>query len=72
MYAVEFQAQVTDEGSISIPAAYRQQVQGRVRVIILTDTPTSKPSIIRDLLNNPRRVTTFVPFTRDELYNRSL
>ncbi len=72
MYAVEFQAQVTDEGSIAIPAAYRPQVHGRVRVIILTDTPTTKPSIIRDLLDNPRRVAPFAPFTRDELYDRSL
>src|SRR5215210_3711618 len=62
MYAVEFQAQVKDDGSIDIPAAYRPQVQGRVRVIILTDPPTTKPSIIRHLLNNPRRVAPFTPF----------
>ena len=72
MYAVEFQAQVTDDGSIAIPAAYRPQVHGMVRVIILTDAPTTKPSIIRHLLNNPRRVDPFTPFTRDELYDRSL
>ena len=72
MYAVEFQAQVKDDGSIDIPAAYRPQVHGRVRVIILTDPPTTKPSIIRHLLNNPRRVAPFTPYARDEIYDRSL
>lgn len=72
MHAVEFQAHVTDDGSIAIPAAYRPHVQGMVRVIILTDAPATKPSIIRHLLDNPRRVAPFTPFTRDELYNRSL
>jgi hypothetical protein len=71
MYAVEFQAQVKDDGSIDIPAVYRPQVHGRVRVIILTDPPTTTPSIIRHLLNNPRRVAPFAPLTRDELYDRS-
>jgi len=72
MYAVEFQAKVTDDGSITIPVAYRPQVHGTVRVIILTDAPTNRPSIIRQLLNNPRRVAPFTPFQRDELYDRSL
>jgi len=72
MYAVEFQAKVTDDGSIAIPAAYRPQVHGMVRVIILTDAPTAKPSILRQLLNNPRRGAPFTPFTRDELYDRAL
>ena len=72
MYAVEFQTKVKDDGSIDIPAAYRPQVHGMVRVIILTDAPTTKPSIIRQLLNNPRRVDNFTPFKRDELYDRSL
>ena len=72
MQAVEFQAKVKDDGSIDIPAIYRPQVQGIVRVIILTETSVSKPSIIQQLLNNPRRVDTFTPFKRDELYDRSL
>ena len=72
MYAVEFQTKVKDDGSIDIPVAYRSQVHGTVRVIILTDTPMAKPSIIRHLMTNPRRVNTFTPFTRDELYDRSL
>ena len=72
MYAVEFQAKVNDDGSIDTPVAYRPQVHGLVRVIILTDAPTTKPSIIRQLLNNPRRVAPFTPLTRGEIYDRSL
>lgn len=72
MYAVEFQAKVKEDGSIDIPEAYRPQVHGVVRVIILTNAPTTKPSIIRQLLNNPRRVDNFTPFKRDEIYDRSL
>ncbi len=72
MYAVEFHAKVKEDGSIDIPAAYRPQVQGTVRVIILTEEPVNKPSIIRQLLANPRRVENFTPFKRDELYDRSL
>ncbi|MCG8352513.1 MAG: hypothetical protein MI924_32510 [Chloroflexales bacterium] len=72
MYAVEFQAKVKEDGSIDIPAAYRSQVQGTARVIILTDTPTTKPSIIRQLLKNPRRVDNFTPVKRGEIYDRAL
>ena len=72
MYAVEFQTKVKEDGSIDIPAAYRPQVHGTIRVIILTDTPPAKPSIIRELLNNPRRVANFTPFKRDEIYDRDL
>lgn len=71
MHAVEFQAHVNDDGSIDIPEAYRQEVQGRVRVIILTDISTSKPSILHHLLDNPRQVAPFTPLTRDEIYDRS-
>jgi hypothetical protein len=66
MYAVEFQTKVKDDGSIDIPAAGRPQVHGTVRVIILTGASPAKPSIIRGLLNNPRRVANFTPFKRDE------
>jgi len=72
MYAVEFQTTVKDDGSIDIPAAYRAHVKGTIRVIILTEEPTTKPSIIHQLLENPRRVENFTPFKRDEIYDRSL
>jgi len=72
MYAVEFQTTVKDDGSIDIPPAYRSHLKGTIRVIILAEEPTTKPSIIRRLLENPRRVENFTPFRRDEIYNRSL
>ena len=72
MYAVEFQARIKDDGSIDIPAAYRPQMHGTVRVIILTDAPPAKQSIIHELLNNPRRVANFTPFKRGDIYDRSL
>jgi hypothetical protein len=72
MHAVEFQAKVKDDGSIDVPTAYRSQLHGLVRVIILIDESEAKPSIIHDLLTHPRRVNNFTPFKRDELYDRSL
>lgn len=71
MYAVEFQTTVKEDGSIEIPSAYRQQMKGTVRVIILADNPSDKPSIIRELLANPRHVSDFTPLSRDEIYDRS-
>ena len=72
MYAVEFQTTVKDDGSIDILPAYRSHLKGTIRVIILAEEPTTKPSIIRRLLENPRHVENFTPFKRDEIYNRSL
>jgi bifunctional DNA-binding transcriptional regulator/antitoxin component of YhaV-PrlF toxin-antitoxin module len=71
MYAIEFQTTVKEDGYIEIPAEYRQQVQGStVRVLILTQTPAPKPSIIHQLLENPRRVNDFSPLTRDEIHEQ--
>ncbi|GAB4207749.1 MAG: hypothetical protein OHK0022_36360 [Roseiflexaceae bacterium] len=72
MLAFEFHAYINEDGTITIPEPYRSQLHGTVRVIILTEQPASKPSIIRQLLANPRRVEDATPFKRDELYNRSL
>jgi bifunctional DNA-binding transcriptional regulator/antitoxin component of YhaV-PrlF toxin-antitoxin module len=72
MQAIEFQTTVTDDGNITIPSAYRRQVKGTVRVIILTEMPATEPSIIEELLQNPRKVANFKPLTRDEIYDRTL
>jgi hypothetical protein len=72
MQAIEFQTTVTDDGNIAIPSAFRPQVKGTVRVIILTETLTEEPSIIKQLLENPRKVPAFTPLTRDEIYDRTL
>lgn len=72
MQAIEFQTTVTDDGNITIPSAFRPQVKGTVRVIILTETQSAEPSIIKQLLENPRKVLAFTPLTRDEIYDRNL
>lgn len=72
MYALEFQTTIKEDGSIEIPAVYRPQIKGTVRVIILTNEPTTKASIIRQLLDNPRQIDDFTPMKRDEIYDRSL
>lgn len=72
MQAIEFETTVTEDGRIAIPSAYRRQVKGTVRVIILTEMPTTESSIIEELLQNPRKVASFKPLTRDEIYDRTL
>ncbi len=79
MYAVEFQANITD-GIIEVPETYRRQLAGAVRVIILTNQPTSdavidevidsEPDMIARLLAHPRKVAHFTPLKRDEIYER--
>lgn len=79
MYAVEFQANITD-GIIEVPETYRHQLAGAVRVIILTDQPASgsvtggvthsEPDMIAQLLAHPRKVAHFTPLKRDEIYER--
>ncbi len=71
MQAIEFQATVKEDGRIDIPPAYRPQVKGTVRVIILTETSAAEPSILQRLLENPRKIEAFTPLTREEIYNRN-
>lgn len=72
MQAIEFQTTVTDDGNIAIPSALRPHVKGAVRVIILTEAFNGESSIIKQLLENPRKVPVFTPMTRDEIYDRTL
>ena len=69
MYAIEFQTKVIN-GVIEVPEEYRHQLAGAVRVIILSETPTSDENIIADLLAHPRKVADFSPLKRDEIYGR--
>lgn len=79
MYAIEFQTNITN-GIIEVPASYRNQLSGSVRVIILTDTSTdttmnaeavpTTPNMITQLLAHPRTIANFAPLTRDEIYER--
>ena len=67
MFAIEFQARVKD-GVIEIPAEYCDQLTESVRVIILTQERAQKTGIIARLIAHPIDDPTFVPLTRDEIY----
>ncbi len=69
MNAMEFQASVVD-GKIELPEECRDQIHGRVRVIILTEEhPKSGRDRVRELIENPISVKEFTPFRRSEIYN---
>ena len=67
MVAIEFQAQVKD-GIIEVPEVYRDKLADSVRVIILTPDRTQATGILARLLETPIDDPTFVPLTRDEIY----
>ncbi|MBI5567094.1 MAG: hypothetical protein HY870_19510 [Chloroflexi bacterium] len=70
MYAVEFQAKVKN-GTIEIPAQYRDRLKQIVRVIVLAEANERPSNLIDQLLETPLHVKDFKPFSRDEIYARS-
>lgn len=68
MFAIEFQAQIKN-GVIEIPVAYRDQLADSVRVIILTPERPQTTGMLVRLLETPIDDPTFVPLTRDEIYD---
>lgn len=69
MYAVEFQTNV-ENGHIEIPAEFREQVSGYVRVIVLAEEQHSQSDFLAQLLANPIKLDQFTPFSREEIYER--
>lgn len=69
MEAIEFNAKIKN-GIIRIPKKYTQQVGSTVKVIILSDHELMHQDIIDELLNHPVKIDKFVPFSRDEIYER--
>lgn len=70
MFAVEFQTKIKD-GTIEIPAEYRESFNDLVRVILMRDESQRTPSsLIDELLKRPIQLEQFRPFTRDEIYAR--
>ncbi|HEY0739144.1 MAG TPA: hypothetical protein VGD69_29760 [Herpetosiphonaceae bacterium] len=67
MIAFEFQTSIKD-GVIEVPAEYRDQLPGTVRIIILAPTTQQPSGIISQLLANPVQDEQFTPLTRDEIY----
>jgi len=70
MLAIEFQTRVED-GKIEVPDAYRDQVEGTVRVIILVEEDHPSDDIIARLLADPIQIDDFTPLTREEIYDRA-
>jgi len=70
MVAVEFQT-FLQNGTIKIPEKLSEKLSGQVRVIILKEERADEPyDILTELMNNPIQDPDFVPFKRDEIYDR--
>lgn len=70
MYAVEFQARIKD-GTIEIPAVYRNRFKERVRVILLAEEESIAVNLIDQLLKYPLKLAGFKPLAREKVYERS-
>lgn len=66
---IEFRANIKD-GFIEIPAEYRDEVKGIVKVVLLTEENVRDANIIESLLNTPLAVNNFMPLTRTQIYGR--
>lgn len=70
MSVFEFQAN-PQNGRIEIPREYQDKIVGTVHVIILSrEQSASTDDAIDRLLAHPLVVENFVPFTREEVYER--
>ena len=74
MYAIEFQTKV-ENGHIEIPAEFKDQLTGCVRVIVLAEeqpheTGVARTDLLDQLLANPIQLENFAPLTREEIYER--
>ena len=71
MYAFEFKTKIKN-GMIEIPERFRKSLKDNVKVILLAEYLTDTSSdIIEELLNSPLKITDFIPFKREEIYDRS-
>ena len=75
MLTIEFETEAAN-GSIEIPEKYRQQLKGKLQVVVsVKETKKNEEEpydIITELMNNPIQDPDFVPFKRDEIYDRKL
>jgi len=72
---VKFKTKVNN-GNIVIPEKFRSQLKDNIQVIVVVngiENPKEEPyDIISELMENPIRDPFFVPFKRDEIYDRDL
>ena len=69
MAAVEFDAHVAD-GTIPIPPAHHDAIQGSVHVIVIPHAVSGPSTKIDELLANPLKIDGFRPLSRDEAHER--
>ena len=69
MEAYEFKTKIKN-GLIQVPKKYTQKVGNTVKVIILSDQKDRQNDIVDELLKNPVEINNFMPFSRDEIYER--
>ncbi len=75
MQTIEFETEA-ENGNIEIPEKYRHQLKGKLQVVIsVKEAKKSKEEpydILTELMENPVHDPDFVPFKRDEIYDRKL
>lgn len=69
MFAIEFQTKIKN-GNIEIPIEYKDKFAGPVRVIVMGQDRIPQTDLIERLLANPIKLETFVPLTREEVYEQ--
>lgn len=70
MRAYEFKAK-PENGRIEIPAEYKDEIVGTVRVIVLSqEQRVGTADMIDRLLEHPIEIENFAPLTREEVYER--
>ena len=69
MEAIEFKSKIKN-GIIQIPEKYKQKIGNTVKVIIITEKKAKQSDIIDKLLANPIKSKDFLPFSREEIYER--
>lgn len=69
MEVIEFKAKIKN-GAILIPEKYKKRIGTTVKVIVMSENTTKQEDIIDKLLANPIKAKEFVPFMRDEIYER--
>lgn len=69
MEVIEFKARIKD-GIIMIPEKYRNKISRTVKVLVLSQSDREHDDIIDKLLMEPIKAKDFVPYMRDEIYDR--
>ena len=74
MSEVKFETTV-ENGTIIIPMKFRNEISGKIEVIIKpkqNEEQDEPYDILTELMENPIKDPNFIPFKRDEIYDRKL